>query len=243
VSLPPTDAAASRPPVEDLDELQGDEALVAALVESGFTGPLWDRFIEALARYSYHVVRSWVYSMTIFTRAREKNVKNPGPPRGGRHLSLDDASEIANEVVAHAIIKFRDKVLRAGLWSPDGGASLKTMFLNQCIYQFPNVYKRWLRETESPSTVELEASASMVDTSPEGDPASLVMLREEVIEALSRVVKNDRDRATLQLLAEGYSNAEIAEMLNATTKAIESALYRHRDQLRSQRQRPGERTT
>jgi DNA-directed RNA polymerase specialized sigma24 family protein len=110
------------------------------------------------------------------------------------------------------------------------------MFLNQCIYQFPNVYKRWLREAGPLSIIELDDSTEVVDTSPEGDPASLVMLREEVIEALGNIVKNDRDRATLQLLAEGYSNAEIAEMLNATTKAIESALYRHRDHLRSERQ-------
>jgi hypothetical protein len=33
-------------------------------------------------------------------------------------------------------------------WSPEGGASIATSFITQCLFQFPNVHRWWRREHE-----------------------------------------------------------------------------------------------
>jgi hypothetical protein len=110
---------------------------------SGYEGPHWRRFADVLAGYGVQVIRSWVVNGKIFLRCREKGIGL----NWGLKRTADDAQELANETVARAVVAFREKVLIPRCWTPEKGASLKTFFVGQCVFQFPNVYRAWEVET------------------------------------------------------------------------------------------------
>jgi hypothetical protein len=216
-----------------------DEALLEILRSVDFQGPAWDRFAQELARYALPIVQSWIASMRIFAKCAEKHVRCPGPPHDIRRLTGDDASEMANEIIARALNKFRDKVLKPGVWSPQGGACLSTMFLTQCIFQFPNVYRHWLLETKRAPVDDLE-DLEFVETGPGNDPAGLVMIRDEVAHALEHYVKDKNIERALILKAMGYTTRESAELIGMTEKALDSALRRHWKAARPERPHGGD---
>jgi DNA-directed RNA polymerase specialized sigma24 family protein len=207
------------------DSRTEDEALVQALRVANFQGSVWDRFAQEIARYALPIIKSWILSMQIFTKCAEKNVPCPGPVHNIRDLQEDDASWMADEIVARALNKFRDKVLRPGGWSPEGGSSLNTMFITQCLFQFPNVYRHWLVENKQTLVHELE-ELEFVPAGPEGDPLGLVMVREEIDHALQHYVKDEFIAKVLILRALQYTMKEIAEMLDVTEKALDGLLQR-----------------
>ena len=100
------------------------------------------------------------------------------------------------------------------------------MFLMQCIFQFPNVYRHWLLETKRLPVDDLE-ELEFVEAGPGNDPAGLVMIRDEVVHALEHYVKDKRVLHGLILKAMGYTTQESAELIGMTTKALDSALRRH----------------
>ena len=57
-----------------------------------------------------------------------------------------------------------------------------------------------------------------VAAGPDGDPAGLVMIREEIAHALEHYVKDPRVADVL--IAWGYAMGEIAEMLDVTKKPL-----------------------
>jgi hypothetical protein len=202
-----------------------DEALLEALRREDFQGLSWVSFAEKLAGYAHPIIKSWIASQQIFSKCSKKGIKCTGPPPGNRILSNDDADEMANEAVARAINQFRDKVLRPGRWSPQGGASLTTMFVTQCLFQFPNVYRRWLLEIERLPVDSLEKLE--LDIRLAGAQDGLVEIRDEIAHALKHYVKDKRVRDGLILRAMGYTMVECAEMLDTTAKALDSAIRRH----------------
>jgi hypothetical protein len=106
------------------DRKAADEALLEVLRKEAFQGLAWDRFAARLAGYARPIIETWIASLQIFAKCAEKGVRCPGAPPGSQRLTDDDAGEMANETVARAINKFRDKVLRPGGWSSQGKASL-----------------------------------------------------------------------------------------------------------------------
>jgi len=203
----------------------GDDALLEALRSEGFQGPAWDRFAEDMARYALPFVTTWIASQKIFAKCSEKGVRCPGALHGSQRLTDDDAGEMTNEIIARALNRFRDKVLRPGVWSSQGGAKLTTMFLTQCIFQFPNVYRHWLLETKRLPADDLERLEFL--EAPGGDPAGLVMIQAEVAHALEHYVKDERVRVGLVLRAMGFNTQESAEMIGTTARALDSAFQRH----------------
>jgi hypothetical protein len=208
-----------------------DQALMEALRVADFQGPVWDRFAQELARYGLPIVRSWIASLQIFEECAKKKVRCPGPPHNIKRMPEDDASGMANEIIARALNKFRDKVLRPGAWSPKGGARLTTMFITQCIFQFPNVYRHWLVENNQPPVHDL-GELELMDAGPGSDPVGLVVIRDQLAHALEHYVDNARIHQILILRAWGYSLNEMAEMLGTTVKALDGVLQRHRRKLR-----------
>jgi DNA-directed RNA polymerase specialized sigma24 family protein len=207
------------------DARTADEALVQALRAANFQGSVWERFAQDIARYALPIIKSWILSMQIFKKCAEKSVPCPGPVHNIQNLQEDDASWMADEIVARALNKFRSKVLRPGGWSPEGGSSLNTMFITQCLFQFPNVYRLWLVENKQPPVYDLE-ELEFVPAGPEGDPAGLVLLREEIDHALGHYVKDPVVAEILILRALQYTMKEIAEMRGVTEKALDGVLQR-----------------
>jgi DNA-directed RNA polymerase specialized sigma24 family protein len=217
------------------DSRTADEALVQVLRAANFQGRAWERFAQEMARYALPIIKSWIFSMQIFRKCEEKNVPCPGPAHNIESLQGDDVSWMADEVVARALNKFRSKVLRPGGWSPEGGASLNTMFITQCLFQFPNVYRHWLGENKQLPVSDLE-ELELVPAGPEGDPVGLVLIREEIDHALTHYVKDPLVAEILCLKAQGYTVKEIAEMRGVTAKAIDGVLQRRWRKVREQLQ-------
>jgi hypothetical protein len=223
---------------EEETRASADESLVAALRAADFQGLAWERFAEQLARYALPIITTWICTLRMFRECAVKGVRCPSF-RPDERLPREAGAEMANEIISRALVRFRDLVLRPGLWSPQGGASLKSSFITQCLYQFPNVYRGWLRENKQLPADDL-AELELLET-PDGDPAGLVMVRDEIVHALEHYVKDERVRRGLFLRAWEYTTKESAEMIGVTEKALDSAFQRHWKGLRNRSDGVGER--
>jgi Sigma-70, region 4 len=200
--------------------LEADRELVHRLMWRQYQGPEWRRFAAALAEYGVQVVRAWVHSGLIFVRCKQKRVGTlKSVPR-----SSDDSTELAGETVSEALHAFRAKVLIPAIWDPTRGATLKTYFIGQCLFQFPNVYRRWVREDQH---INMNDGAFAQELAARCTPPAPA----HVLIELSRLLHGatcDSPEILEALVEMGHSQAEIAELVGTTLRAVESRLYRYR---------------
>lgn len=221
-----------KPPADDADlevpaepgvperqaRLEADKELVRQLTLHGFEGPIWQAFARALAEYGIQVIKAWVATGEIFRQCQKKGRGGLQPTARAR--DQDDITELAIETVALAINAFRDQVLAPQKWDPSQGACLKTFFIGQCIYQFPNVYRRWLREAGVPDPSPDDVRST---NAPQASAITLVVLREEL-----SALQFDSTRKVRAMTEMGYSSAEIAEIIGVTKSSLDSKIYRDR---------------
>jgi hypothetical protein len=163
-------------PVEDWErkaQRLRDQHLVDRLACRGFTGPEYATFAAEFAAYGLAVCRAWLTSGIIFSFCARRGRPLGRPPD---HWSSDDRHELALETVAVALKEFRERALVRRLWSPDGGASLKTYFIGTCLFVFPNVFRTWQRGEDRWRRIELDESKPNLETATHEDPASIVPL-------------------------------------------------------------------
>jgi hypothetical protein len=211
------------PPARRLAVLEADAELVTGLMLRGYAGRPWAKFANALAEYAVEVLRAWIASGAIFAKCRAKGVRGLGA------LQLharddDDAIEIAGMTVAVALVAFREKVLIPGRWRPDRGASLKTFFIGQCLFQFPDAYRQWAREMHG---VPLDLQANVGDLALVHPPAAPTSVVAELRRHL-RVLAHDEAPALNVMVEMGFSHNEIAATTGQTPKAVELKIYRLR---------------
>lgn len=210
-----------RPLRTDPDQayVQRDHDLYQMLARSGFAGKDWDAFATVLYTLGFQALRASIYSGRMFTQCGWRL------PRAVL-LSVDVAEELATDTLAEAIPGFRNQVLVAGRWSPDGGATLKTFFLGYCALQFPNVYRRRLRSDErwAKAVAGADLEYRRDDRGRFADPATQVDLAASLLDAMSKLPVKTREILVLKEM--GYGHAEIAELTGLTIKAIESRLDR-----------------
>jgi len=200
------------------DRLRADHELYCHLLRGGFAGKDWDVFAAALFNYGYQVLRAWIHSGQMFTKARCS--------RMGPSIPLDVAEELAIETLGEALGGFRDDVLIPGRWDPTLGASLTTYFTGCCILRFPNVYRRHLRSDErwSKALAGADQACSTDDRGNLADPAAQVDLTASVLEELRQLPTKTGEIVVLRDM--GYTHSEIAEITGLTIGAIEARMYR-----------------
>lgn len=211
---------------EHLDRLLGDEDLLLSLQLGSYAPAVWDPVAEALARYGVAVIRAWTRRGSIFSKVEKRTgYALKAPPE----TWLDDvhvADDLADETVVRAINYFKDHVLKQNKWDAKKGASLRTFFIGQCLYKFPNVYRAWFNEERTRRAVEYWADDEDMDYlrgSIRGIESSVIP-KMETVEAL-RKVKTGRARAALLLHAQGYTYEEISQKLGlADAKSVENML-------------------
>jgi DNA-directed RNA polymerase specialized sigma24 family protein len=208
---------------EHLARLEGDAELNTQLMLNGYAGPLWDRLANALAEYGIQVIGAWICGRkrTIFQQCRAKGVGSLVPSE----YTAEEGFELALETVAKAIVTFRDNVLKPGKWKPARGATLKTFFIGQCVYQFPNIYRRWQTAEDNERLLAQQMRAA----DPEAFRATSKV--DEVAHARRELaklaVKAPDDPAVLRFAhRQGYSFEELAEIAGTTVRALEGRLYR-----------------
>lgn len=193
------------------------------ILESGLSGPEFATLTEELAKYAYPVVRAWLASGEMFARCAAQG-RRLGPVPSD--WSRDDVTELALETVAKALQAFRRSAALGRGWHPDRGAALTTYVTGACVREFPNVYRRWLRERRRWGVVEFPGDLPEQGDRGAGDPQDVVVGRlaaEQLFGNASPIT-----RAVLWLTTDGRTQAEIAELLGMTRRAVEGVLYRHR---------------
>lgn len=168
-----------------------------------------DYLIEELSRYAIQVVRSWV---AIIALGDPDNEPRADDQRG---LYTNDADELAESVVARAVVGFRDEVTNVRWWMRQSRPETKRQFLLECALQLPSVYRSGLlHRGDIPwDAREEEARWSFGDA-------------DEQAELFRRLADNTiRRRRGVELVLGGfgYSEAEVAEILQATEDTFAQA--------------------
>lgn len=208
-----------------------DGELYLRLREQDFTGPEQEAFEATLAGYAWPVLLKWIHRRTIFEKCAELN-RFIGPTDAeARDLASDlDGSEregLAGETIALALAFFRKYALRGGSWRPDGGASLRSYFIDACVRQFPTTFRRWRSGRRQPPTTSygIDITAAGLDR-PTRDAADAVI--DEITRRQELESMPPRIRAIAQGIVDGKNQQQIGKELGKTARAVEGELYRYR---------------
>lgn len=213
-----------------LDRLLADKDLADRLAAAGYVGREWDYVATELIKYGYAVLIAWMRNGTIWRRPKDKGIA--GLPSPSPWEWNDETwNDLAGATLVIAVEKFRDTVLATGRWNPNGGASLKTFFIGQCLFRFPNPYRSWHTTVTTRQQHEVQDDlASWKQTTPATrSPEHDVVQRDDIARGLAAL--DDRTRDTLLLLEQGYDQTEVATRMGTTRKAVEMIVRRHRARL------------
>ncbi|MGW4597025.1 RNA polymerase sigma factor [Streptomyces sp. NPDC004457] len=217
---------------DEADRLAADARLVGILRTDGFKGPRWEKAQQRFMEYGWAVLMKWVKDGQIFDECNKI----------GRHLAVSDAiratlrdsretrSDLVTDTLVTALDIFRESLI-VGRWKP-GASSLTTYFIGACIMSFPNSYRRWIRSQESRELLlfddDWEVLTAMAPDLALGDPdpAATVIAKDSEQSLIATLPTNVRKIAKLRAL--GYTNTEIAEILNLSVHAVETRLARER---------------
>jgi hypothetical protein len=210
---------------EHLARLEADAELATQLMLSGYQGRDWEKFAQALAEYGVQVIGAWIggRERLIFVKCAKKGIGALVPV----DYDEDEARGLANETVVRAIVAFRTKVLVPGRWRPAKGASLKTFFVGQCLFQFPNVYRKWQREQMKSRRAGYIVRRMDLDFL---RPVTRVEIAAELRREIDKLSASGFDGPDALAIAQrfGYSLGELAEIVGTTERAIEGRIYRNK---------------
>ncbi|MEU3512782.1 hypothetical protein ABZ733_33955 [Streptomyces longwoodensis] len=214
--------------------LEADQRLVDILRGDGFEGPRYERAAEGWWSYGWRTMVKWTGTGEVFRRSRLA-----GRPVAKDMIttawSQDDRHQVATESVIGGIKLFRERGLIQGGWRPQGGASLTTYVVGAAILAFRPAYNAWFRDRQM-GQAELDTGADDVPQHdiPDQratDPCHTAAVHDE----LARLLPHITDPQVLEALgwrALGYSQAEAAERVGLTEKALEHRTSRTRRRIR-----------
>jgi DNA-directed RNA polymerase specialized sigma24 family protein len=223
--LAPFDATAA---ARRLAEVEADAELVQRAMWSGFRGPDWDEIAHRLAAYGLAVMGAWIATGVIYDRCESKGYR-----LGRVRFPPDVVDDLATDTVAHALVRFRDTVLAKGIWRPDGGASLTTFFIGQCLIRYPNIHRAHLRAAarEAADRRHRVLPADDVDADilgrlahPGPPTADRVAAKLESLDTLRSLDRQTRSIVVYR--SSGYSWVEVADLTGLSVTAAKSRLHR-----------------
>ncbi len=207
---------------ERFERRLADEELMACLKACDFKGPLWEEGLAPeLARYGMSVLRAWISTGLIFERCSTHQLRRAP---WSQRPTPEEVAAIATDTVAVALASFC-KHSRAGKgWRADGGTSLASWFVGDCLFAFPNEWRRWTAQQDRIHKGDQCALNLEQTREPSLDPATIVSLHEQA----SKILRDTRDpmRVSLAYKALGLSHKEIAEIVELDVRALEGRLYR-----------------
>jgi DNA-directed RNA polymerase specialized sigma24 family protein len=222
----PRDAQPDQPPQAG-SRLDADRHLWEQLAAEQFSGRAYHLFEAELFSYSYPIVLGWIRNGRIIEEALRRGARGLRAPSAEWRAALAaDAEDVAQETIIRALGRFRDEAVAGRGWTPGKGAALTTYFVGGCLFAFVEVYRVWSREAARQRLIGHAAeSADQQRECAPADPADVVIAYETVEE---RLASGSPVQRALFLGAAGYTQAEIAEILGVTARAVEGWLRRHR---------------
>lgn len=223
-------------------EHAADRKLFAEVRAAGFVGRRWRKMGDDLIKYGLAVTDAWMRTGYIFAKVNE--IGRPLAHTDTEMLELAQDHELRDELcaetVARALKNFRDQATAGTGWHPDGGASLTTFFVGGCVRAFNNEFRRWSRHERRWGNSDLADPQDLITRGGQlahgqrephmfGDPARVAADGDHMRRVLHQLT--DVERAIVVLTDEGYSQAEIGELLDISERAVEGRLYRlrHKD--------------
>ncbi|MEW2084958.1 sigma-70 family RNA polymerase sigma factor [Streptomyces sp. NPDC005283] len=198
-----------------------DAVLVAHLQKHGFDNFLGELTCDVLVRYGNSTFVAWMNTGVIWEKISQLMRRHGRSVPSGRSIwTPEEADELRWSTLAEGMRHVQEKI-QNGEWDPYGGASLKTYFINACLWKFLNEYRRFWR---GKSGVEL-AMDNITVPRHEPDPEETSIARETIDERL-RSLKVGLQRI-IHLRALEYTVPEIAELLGLTVKTVECRLSRY----------------
>jgi DNA-directed RNA polymerase specialized sigma24 family protein len=220
---------------DHLSRLLGDVEVLTRLQASDFADEDWFPAAEEFARYGVGVLTAWIGTRAIFGKVKARTSHTlESPPEGA--LDEDAVHDLATDTVVVALRTFRDDVLRMRRWDPRKGASLKTFFIGQCLFRFPNIYRSWLRDRRRHLAVTASADVAQFERALGSAPgAHALPMQLASIQELLGLLSVDAARRAALMQSAGYTQEEIAAELGlADAKAVENMLGYQRRRLQQQ---------
>ncbi|MET7774127.1 sigma-70 family RNA polymerase sigma factor [Nocardia sp. NPDC005366] len=221
-----------------LDRVQAEFELFGLLVAHDAQGVVWSNVIEELSAYATQVLDPWIGSGKIYAQTGGKLFGLPDWSVGRERLARDQVyrEEVIDHVVVRALGKLQ-KGLRDGTgWNPHRGLSLASYFVSGCLHEFVWVFRkehRWWTSHHGELAAPVDETFGAVGlwgSRPNADPAQIVIDRITLIEYLATLSLDDR--TLLWATISGYSQIEIAHLMQVTSKAVERWLHRIRKKAR-----------
>lgn len=219
------------------NQLAGDRELFAILENLNFSGPLYRKFEGVLAEYGFAVMQAWLRGNKFSYHLRQKRVRGlPADLPDFAKLRHHQLEELVLEIVSTAVVNFREKCLVAGKWDPAGTASLKTFFINQCLFSSVTPIRKLISDLER-ETVAVYLDALPITGDAEYNQQSQPALEDAVISVLNAQelygVLTPTESKILELKSEKQLSArEIGRSMGMTPKAVNNHLTRIRGKLR-----------
>jgi len=219
------------PPAEqgDPEDMAADQETLAALQKADFAGPVWEAFREATYGYGFRVIEKWAREGKLFEECRRRGVLGSTELPVARRLHVDEAHDIAVDILIPAMGAFR-RVLGAAVWKPDGGASLRTFFVHQALFHVPAAYWKAVEaqhaERQAISVEQLREGTwfqrgdGLAWSEPE-DAAITATTMRELVEGVPTVT-----RRVIGLDLSGFRHAEIGRRAGLSRSAVSSQLER-----------------
>jgi DNA-directed RNA polymerase specialized sigma24 family protein len=203
------------------------ELLLRNVATEGREGPAWAQLSDSLARYAQRILVAWVRSGQMYDQCRRLGIR-----LAYRRFPLEDTDvhSLVNLTIAQGLRRFHERSVSQGRWHADGGSSLKSWFVNDCLIEYPNIWRSWVK-TEL-RWLWADNACSKIDMSVT-EPHLMVDEHLEVVDAITSIDDNPT-RIIVALLVDDYPLSEIAEFLGLSSRAVEGRLYRWRLKQREQ---------
>lgn len=187
-------------PNAPLSILEAEALLRQTLTGEGAAGDTWDVVERAATAYCISLVVAWLRTSHI---PGAPTWKAPTRALLRTAMTADDMTAVATTAATGAVTRLRDHVIgKGGGWNLEGGTLLVDELVRGCVMAMPDA----LRAMAERRRIRIAGRA----LPPRAEP--------------------DADEAAFRMRADGYSRAEVAEVLRLPTEAaVTRAVRRHRE--------------
>ncbi|MFC8008590.1 RNA polymerase sigma factor [Streptomyces olivaceus] len=231
------------------EEIQRDVDRVAELVDTGFTGRLWQQTADELFGYAFKplvVAMRHTYKLAALTAKSKTPLRMSDEERSTLHRNSADREDLAVRTI-YVALETLPQVLKSGRYAPAANrgkngrhAKLTSFFYQRCGLVFPRVFYAWRderedrfeREARRYMSPDLLLHALRLDA-PERVADGVTELCDALTDMITRL--KPRNRAVWLMTLDGLSRSEIADQLGIKIGDVDNALFTFRARVKDLR--------